>query len=49
MQSIITIAIILMALAYTGWRIYRVAKGSADPCEDCQLKKNCKKFGEYKK
>jgi len=48
MQSIITIVIILIALGYAGWRIYRIVKGHGDPCEGCQLKKNCKKFCQSK-
>jgi hypothetical protein len=47
-QFYITFCAIFLAIGYAVWRIYRVVRGDADPCSDCELKKNCKKFGQSK-
>ena len=48
MQAFVTSIIVLAALSYATWRVYRLLKGDSDPCQGCELKKNCKKFGRYK-
>jgi len=41
-------AVVLMAMAWASWRVYRLLNGQNDPCEGCELKKNCQKFGGSK-
>ena len=48
MQIIITVIILLTALGYASWRIYDAFRSDGDPCKGCELKKNCKKFGQSK-
>ena len=48
MQYILTAIIILGAVGYTAWRCYDNFREGGDPCRDCELKKNCKKFGSVK-
>ena len=48
MQSIITVIILIVAFGYASWRIYDAMRDGSDPCKDCDLKKNCKKFGQSK-
>ena len=47
-QTILTIVILTVAASYASWRVYRVLRADNGPCYDCQLKKNCKKFGQSK-
>jgi len=47
-EMIIVLAVLLIAVGYTGWSIWRVASGRKSPCDGCELKKNCKKFCDYK-
>ena len=47
MQIYIVTAVIAAAVGYAAWRIYRIANGGGTPCDNCQLKKNCQKFGRY--
>ena len=47
-EMIIVWAVLLIAVGYTGWSIWRVLSGRNDPCRGCELKKNCKKFCDYK-
>ena len=47
-QFYFVIVIILMAIGYAGWRIFEVLKPGGDPCQNCEMKKNCKKFGQSK-
>ena len=47
MQIIATIVILGAAIAYAGWAVARAIRRK-DPCADCELKKNCKKFGQSK-
>ena len=47
MQIIATIIILGAAIAYAGWAIVRAIRRK-DPCADCEMKKNCKKFGSVK-
>lgn len=49
MQTILVILVLSLAVCYASLRIFRVVKGTADPCEGCELKKNCKKFGQSRK
>ena len=48
MQFILTAIIIFGALGYASWRIYDALRADGDPCKCCELKKNCKKFGQSK-
>ena len=48
MQTILVILFLFLAVGYVFLRIFRIVKGTADPCEVCVLKKNCKKFGQSK-
>ena len=49
MQFFLTIIILLAAMGYAFWRIYDALRADGAPCKDCELKKNCKKFGQSKK
>ena len=49
MQTILVILVLFLAVGYVFLRIFRIVKGTADPCEGCELKKNCKKFGQSRK
>jgi len=48
MQIVLSIIVVMGAVGYASWRVYRVFRKDGDPCEDCQLKKNCQKFGGSK-
>ena len=48
MQAVITSIVIICALIYAFWRIYEAFRNGGDPCKECELKKNCKKFGGIK-
>ena len=48
MQIYLVFVIIVLATIYAGWRIYEAVKPGGDPCKGCELKKNCKKFGQSK-
>jgi hypothetical protein len=48
MQFLLTAVILFCALCYAFWRIYDAFRNSEGPCKDCELKKNCKKFGDIK-
>ena len=48
MQTTLTIIAILAAATYAVWRVYGVLRGKIDPCDGCELKKNCKKFCQSK-
>ena len=48
MQLILTAIILFGALSYAFWRIYDVFHDVDGPCKACELKKNCKKFGDIK-
>lgn len=47
MQLYIVSVILAAAAGYAAWRIYRIINRGESPCDDCQLKKNCQKFGRY--
>ena len=44
-QILITAIILFAAFGYAAWRLYNTVRKGGDPCKDCELKKNCKKFG----
>ena len=46
-QMYITAAVLLAAIVYSGWAIARAIRRK-DPCDGCEMKKNCKKFGSIK-
>jgi hypothetical protein len=48
MQLFLTAVILILALTYASWRIYDAFRANGDPCKGCELKKNCKKFGQSK-
>ncbi|MDE6647705.1 MAG: hypothetical protein K2K03_07755 [Prevotella sp.] len=48
MQTTLVFIILIAAVAYASVRIVSVLKGTTDPCKDCELKKNCQKFGHSK-
>jgi len=48
MQLFLTAIILILALGYASWRIYDALRANGNPCKDCKLKKNCKKFGDIK-
>jgi len=48
MQTIATFIVLAGAILYVVWRLSRLFCGKEDPCEGCDLKKNCRKFGQYK-
>ena len=48
MQILIVFTVIFLAVIYAGWRIYGALKPDEEPCKGCELKKNCKKFGQSK-
>ena len=45
MQVAVVILAVLGAAGYAAWRVYRMTTGRETPCDCCELKKNCKKFG----
>ena len=47
-ELVIVIVVLIGAVSYTAWRFYQVLKAKESPCEHCELKKNCKKFGQSK-
>ena len=47
-QTIITVIVLLAALSYAVWHLYKLLKGREDPCNCCEMKKNCKKFCQSK-
>jgi hypothetical protein len=47
-QLCLVVLILAGAIGYAGWRIYQALQPSGDPCRGCELKKNCKKFGQSK-
>ena len=49
MQTILVTIVLIVAVGYASLRIFRIVKGTADPCDGCELKKNCKKFGQSRK
>ena len=48
-QFVAVVLILLVAVIYASWRIYRALRSDSDPCSGCELKKNCQKFGQSKK
>ncbi len=40
---LIVAVVLMMAVAYAAWRVYRVICGKNNPCERCHRKANCKK------
>jgi len=48
METSVVTAIVAGASAYALWRIFRVLRPGGSPCEGCEMKKNCKKFGGLK-
>ena len=48
MQVVITSLIVIAAVGYATWRVYQALRPDGDPCQHCELKKNCKKFCQYK-
>ena len=48
MQTIAVIVVVAGALCYVVGRLYRTINGKSTPCCDCELKKNCKKFGSVR-
>ncbi|MCR5064303.1 MAG: FeoB-associated Cys-rich membrane protein [Bacteroidales bacterium] len=44
MQNLLTCIIVILALCYAFYRIWRILKKGETPCEGCELKKNCRKF-----
>jgi hypothetical protein len=48
MQYVVTILIVLLAIGYAGWRICQLLHRNDNTCIGCELKKNCKKFGQSK-
>ena len=48
MQVIIVVLILLIAVCYALWRIVGTLKGKNDPCDGCEMKKNCQKFCQFK-
>jgi len=48
MQLFLTAIMLILALGYASWRIYDALRANGNPCKDCELKKNCKKFGDIK-
>jgi hypothetical protein len=49
MQFVLTAIILIGAIGYALWRVYDALNGNGDPCKTCEIKKNCKKFGQSKK
>ena len=49
MQTLLVILVLVVAVGYASLRIFRMIKGTTDPCDGCELKKNCKKFGQSRK
>ena len=48
MQVIIVVLILLIAVCYALWRTVGTLKGKNDPCDGCDMKKNCQKFCQFK-
>jgi hypothetical protein len=44
----VTTVILLLAVVYAFRRTAKVLRGDSSPCTGCELKKNCKKFGQSK-
>ena len=47
-QLCITVIVMVGAVGYASWRIYDTLYNGKDPCRDCEMKKNCKKFCQSK-
>ena len=47
-QYCVLIVVLVFAVGYAGWRFYDAVRKGGDPCCNCELKKNCKKFGSVK-
>ena len=47
-QYVLVSVIVIVALTYATKRVSDALKGKNDPCEGCQMKKNCQKFCQYK-
>ena len=43
MQQAIVIIILILAVGYAAWHIYRALTSDDDGCEGCALAENCKK------
>jgi len=48
MQELAIGVILAVAVGYAGWRVFKSTNADKSFCEDCELKKNCKKFGQSK-
>jgi len=48
MQLALVLLVLLVCIVYVAWRLWQVVKNKKDPCCDCELKKNCKKFCDLK-
>jgi hypothetical protein len=48
MQVIIVVLILLIAVCYALWRTVGTLKGKNNPCDGCEMKKNCQKFCQFK-
>ncbi len=48
LQIIMTVIILFAAAGYAAWRVYQALRKDGDPCSGCELKKNCKKFGNIR-
>jgi hypothetical protein len=48
LQILLTALVLVAALGFAGRYVWRTFRGQNDPCNGCELKKNCKKFGRSK-
>ncbi len=47
-EMTLVLLVLALSVAYAFWRVFKTLRGGNDPCETCELKKNCKKFGKSK-
>ena len=47
-QLVIVLLILAAAIGYAARRIYDTFRHANDPCNGCEMKKNCQKFCQYK-
>jgi hypothetical protein len=47
-ENILVAAVLAAVLWYAGRQLLEVLRGRRSPCDSCELKKNCKKFCEFK-
>ena len=45
MQTVLVYLAIAAAFCYATWRFFRLLRNEDSPCQGCEQKKSCRKFG----